>query len=332
MSRSFNYLFLLTTIFITAGVGELVAEPWPLGTVTPARFSGSCPAGYLCSAFDLDCPSQPAKLRGFYAYGSHSGNPRGVIVAVSGAGGEAWWSFQNPEVVPLVDELRAMGFIIIQVRWKTGWANSIEGFDWGPAHAGCRPASIIKYLYDTYYVPLGIQLDHIGECGFCITGGSHGSNQVTYPLGFYGLDGIVNAAIPSGGPPYSALAKSCQRNSSEKDYWLSSTSRKGIDKSYGYISTQGPCLIYDASFLTRWTEEAHATGGNDYYHPATRFHFLFGSIDHGQQTIASDYYNRLVAEGSPYLNWEIVPDTSHRILATQAGRDAWKNAILSYVP
>ena len=332
MSRSSVYLILFTIFLFQAGILEVSAEPWPIGTVKVAKFAGTCPDGYTCSGFDVNCAGQPAKLRGYYALGTHSGNPRGVIVAFAGGGGELWWTEQNPEVVPLADELRAMGFIILQVRWSKVWSDSKARFDWGPAHAACRPATIIKHLYDTVYVPLEIQLTHPGECGFCITGGSHGANQISYALAFYGLDQIVNAMIPSGGPPYSALAKSCQRNISEKDYWLSEVNREQVDRSYGYINTLGPCRLSDSSFVQRWTEESQSTGSNDYYHPATRLHFLLGSNDFDQLSIAMDYYDRLVAEGSPYLMFEIVPNTAHRILETQEGRDAWKNAILAFVP
>lgn len=220
--------------------------------------------------------------------------------------------------------MRALGFTIVQVSWLNNWLESSPGNDAGQAHLGCRPATVIKYVYDTYYVPLGVRPSHVGEAGFVITGNSGGASQVGYALTHYGLDEIVDVVIPTGGPPHSALAKSC---TGVRGYHFDLGTRQFIDRGFGFFDGNGPAARQDPAFIPRWLEESHATGGNDYFHPRTRVHFIIGENDRGMQTIGGDYYNRLRSERTPFVAWEIAPNTPHLVVSTEAGRAALKNAI-----
>jgi hypothetical protein len=187
---------------------------------------------------------------------------------------------------------------------------------------------VIKHIYDTHYVPLGIVTRRVGEAGFCITGNSGGSSQVAYALSHSGLASIVDVVIPTGGPPHAALAKSCLDVPAESGYWYPVGTRDFIDKGFGHFDGNGPAVRQDPTFRPRWLTEGVATGGSEYLHPRTRVHFIFGDGDRGMQTVGGDYVERLRQGGTPYLTSELAARTGHEVYATAEGRATLWNAIL----
>jgi hypothetical protein len=183
-------------------------------------------------------------------------------------------------------------------------------------------------VHDNWFLRLGVPDGPVGRCGFCITGNSGGSSQSSYALSHYGLESILDAVVPSGGPPHAAQTKGCLRNPGQERYWYESGSAATIDSSYGFRGTSGPCALHDSSFVPRWDEESVDTGGSDYVHPATRVHFIFGGADasvapaHGQ-----DYVNRLKASGSPYVTVEVIPGMPHSIAHSPEGLAALRSAL-----
>lgn len=326
---------LCAVLLMTTPLGRMRAQgsatPLPLGTIQPAPATNAeCPAGYVCSGLEVMCPGVTNSAKGYLAVAAHTqGTPRGLIMFFTGARGTNWWSSRS-EAYTLAEELRALGFTIAQVRWEDSWLVSSPGNDAGTARLGCRPATVIRHVYDNYYLPLGVRLSRIGQAGFCVTGNSGGASQVSYALSHYGLENILNVVIPTGGPPHSALAKSLLNNPGEEGYWYSLDTRRFIDEGFGFSDGNGPGARQDPAFTSRWLAESVATGGSDYNHPTTRIHFIIGENDAtGQQVVSSDYSNRLRSEGSPFVTVEIVPDTPHSITGTAAGRAALKAAILA---
>jgi hypothetical protein len=214
---------------------------------------------------------------------------------------------------------------VVQVRWKTNWLQSSPGNDAGTAHLGCRPATVIARIHQDLYLPLGVT-PALGRCGFCITGNSGGSTQVSYALTHYGLEGLLDGVMPTGGPPHAALRKSCL---GEPGYDYPLATRQFLDQAFGYFSGNGPCALRDAAFTPRWDAEAVATGGTDYHHPRTRVHFVIGASDTGMQVVSADYSGRLRSAGTPMLAVEIAPNTPHNVMSTVQGRAALMAAILS---
>lgn len=309
-------------------LSRVAAEPWPLGTVTPDdTLSGPCPSGYICSGFVATAPHVTVATRGFLAVAAGQGSPRGLVVFFTGGRGTGWWSDQ-PEAPAFADRLRGHGFTIVQVRWLDSWLVSSPGNDAGTAHLGGLPAAVIRHVYENYYLPLGVPPHAVGEAGFCVSGNSGGSSQTAYALSHFGLDTIIDVAIPTGGPPHSALGKSLMDRPGEEAYWYPLSTRQFIDEGFGYLDGNGPGANHDSGFVPRWLEESVATGGNDYFHPATRVHFIIGAQDLQMQTVAGDYVARLRNEGTPFLAYEIAPNTPHRVLSTREGQDALHAAIL----
>jgi len=267
-------------------------------------------------------------IQGFWAIAPHQGAARGFVLFFTGGDGTNWWSAQVPELSALVDELRSLGFTVAQARWASSWLESSPGNDAGQAHLACRPATLIKFLHDSYYVPMGITNKQPGMAGFCISGNSGGSSQVGFALSHYGLDDILDVVVPTGGPPHSALAKSCMTNADEQCYWFDLGTLEFIDRGFGIFNNNGPALRHDATFIPRWLEESVSTGGNDYFHPATRVNFVIGQNDPAMQCISSDYFNRLRTNGTPFLAYQIAPGTPHAVYSTDIGRTLIKAAIL----
>ena len=311
---------------------NLLAAPWPLGSLASKTLSRSnCPSGYACEGFEVSCPGIPENATGFLGVSHNLTAPRGLVVFFTGGGGGGWWSDTNQGAENLAIELRNQGFFIVQVSWRDVWWGSSPGLDAGVAHLACRPATVIKYIYDTYYIPLGVRSKK-GEAGFCITGNSGGAGQVSYALSHYGLDDILDVVIPTGGPPFAVLAKSCMRNPKQRKYWYPPITLEKIDRAFGFFDGNGPAVRHDPAFITRWKQESVRNGGNDYYHPNTRIQFLIGEEDNKQRAVARDYYRRLRKKGSPYVSWKVVPQTPHLVIGTSAGLDLLKEAILDTIP
>ncbi len=304
--------------------------PWPLGTYTSTTATVSdCPAGFTCYGYTVsNCVNVTNSLNGFIGVGHYtSAVPRGVVMFFTGGAGNSWWTnaetntTANPALVAFSDSLRMEGFTVVQVRWSGAWLHSSVGNDAGPGHLGARPATVIRHVYDSIYVPMGIAPCKSRYGGFVITGNSGGSSQVSYAISHFGLDSILDVVIPTEGPVMSVLSKSMLGGPSNPYFY--SSLRGFIDKGFGYFDGTGPGANMDSSFIPRWEEESHTTGGNDFYHPDTHVHFIWTTD--GMRTVGTDYYNRLIAEGSPDVTFEDVANTPHLVVSTQQGRDAlWK--------
>ncbi len=288
-----------------------------------------CPEGYTCTVFEVNCPgSDPAK--GIIAHAQYTGeNPKGLIMLFKGGEGTTYWT-QSQDAYQMAAGFREEGFSIVQVKWIDSWLLTSPGIDAGIAHLAARPATVIKKVYEDVYLPLEKMADAKDFTGFCLTGNSGGASQISYALSHYGLDSLIDVAVPTGGPPHATLAKSMLQRPGEKEYWYGEKRRAFIDKGFGYFNGNGPGVRFDTSFVDRWTAESVATGGNDYYHPDTRLHFIIGADDRDMYHVSTDYIYRLFEEGNPDITLEIVPGTPHNILRSEAGKAALTNAILGH--
>ena len=235
-------LGLVTVVLVLASVAigpspsSAVSGPWTLGTFVPLTGGvGDCPAGYLCSNFKVTaCPNVSLDASGELAQASPtSGTPKGVAVFFSGGLGDTWWKTGVGIAADLLTRLHEQdGLVVVQVRWIDSWLKAASGEDAGSAHLACRPATVVKWVHDTIYAPLGLT-PALGQCGFCITGNSGGASQVSYALSNFGLDTILNAVIPTGGPPHAAQYKGCLPGF--VGYAYNTTQVQHIDLSYTSI-------------------------------------------------------------------------------------------------
>jgi hypothetical protein len=323
------FLMALGVVFMWMQGSQALANPWPLGMINTNSLTDSqVPSGYTSRGFTVRCPGVSNNISGFLAIRQRTGAPRGLLVMLTGGDGDKYWTSQHTGAYALAEELRTLGFTIVQVRWVSSWLESAPGEEAGPARLGCRPATVIKYIHDHYYLPLGVQSSRVGEAGFGVTGNSGGASQTCYALSYYGLDTIIDVAIPTGGPPHAALAKACMNTPGQEAYWYATNTLHDIDRCFGFFNNNGPAFRHDPAYIPRWIEQSHSTGGHDYYHPRTRVHFIQGETDWKMRVNAQDYMDRLKAAGTPFLVSEIAPNTAHAVYGTDAGRAAIKNALL----
>ena len=301
----------------------------PLGTVSLNPGADPQGAGGATQAFSVACPGVQRAARGFMRTVRPAGKANGVILFFSGGGGTGYWG-RGARSGEFFQELAREGKISVEIRWQDAWLTAAPGEAIGPARLACRPATIIRWAHDNLFRPLGVTGGALGSCGFCITGNSGGATQVSYALSHYGLDTILDAVVPSGGPPHAAMAKGCLRNPAEQNYWYAESSAGTIDRSYGFVGRgDGPCARHDPSFVPRWLADSVDTSGDDYVHPRTRIVFLFGAQDRIQNGFPLDYIARLRAAGSPLVSVVVAPNTPHATMSTPEGLAAFRAALLA---
>ncbi len=304
----------------------------PLGTVSLLPGPDPQAAGGVTQAFSVACPGVQQPARGFMRTVRPAGKANGVILFFSGGGGTGYWGRGDRGREFFADLARA-GKISVEVRWQDAWLTASRGEEVGPARLACRPATIIRWAHENLYRPLALSGSGLGACGFCITGNSGGATQVSYALSHYGLDSILDAVVPSGGPPHAAMAKGCLRNPAEQKYWYADSSSGTIDRSYGFIGRgEGPCSRHDPSFVPRWLADSVDTSGSDYVHPTTRVVFIFGERDRIREGFPVDYIARLRAAGSPFVSVVIAQTTPHATMSTPEGLAAFRAALLAGSP
>jgi hypothetical protein len=306
----------------------------PLGQLTlNGSVSSDCPSGFSCTGFTVAAPGVTNDAPGYFAVARYTtAIPRGLALFFTGGSGESWWTDQDSALPAFAQNLRNDGFTVGQVKWATDWLQSSPVNQAGQALLAARPATVIKYVHDNYYLPMHVPAHPVGQAGFVITGNSGGSSQVGYSLSHYGLDSILDVVIPTGGPPHSDIARSVLETDSTKPWYFPLSTRQYIDRGWGFFDGNGPAARQDPSFKSNWDSASVAIGGNDYYHPTTRIHFIWGSEDLGMQDLGGEYYDRLVAAGSPMVSYEIAANTPHAVYSTPEGRTAIWNAITETLP
>lgn len=357
---------------IALGSATLHAQAFGLGTIAVGAAAGlpDNPATFpVSSAFGPPVPFRVSGMPGVNS--THHGTGyfaiaeptapvsawRGIVVCFTGSGGETWWAGGGQASQALINvltaDLRAEGFAVVQVRWIANWHKAKRNDRAGVARLACKPATIINYLHGAYYEqydnrPLSERT--AGEAGFCLTGNSGGASQVSYALSHYGLEGIVDVLIPTGGPVHADMATSILAQPEiTNPYWLEDYAVESFDQGFGFNDGSGPALARDGNRLdengvrweVRWDQASIGTGGSDYYHPTTRIEFILGELDGatGARMIPTykGYANTLVAAGQPAAFFRdpdpnYIPGTGHNTLGTQAGVDAFWDAVTREMP
>lgn len=323
----------ILTALLVALVGGVVVRQsnaaMGIGSISNVGATTDCLNGYSCEKVTATCPGVKAPLAASVAHLKPTIAAKGMVTFLIGSGGNKWYSADGgPTAKELMSKLAANGYHVVEVKWDTPWLAASQGEDAGTGKLACRPATVVNWVYENKFLPLNVPSGLVGECGFCVSGNSAGSSQASYMLSHYGLENKIDAFIPSGGPPHASQDKGCLSRPGEEKYAFAPNNRLTIDSSYGFLNGGGPCEKKDVNFASRWQAESINTGGNDYYHPNTRIHFLFGSEDQTSAVLlGKDYYNKLVAEKTPYITSQTVSGAGHGIQSSTAGTDALYAAI-----
>ncbi len=248
---------------------------------------------------------------------------RGTIMFMSGGGGTGAWD-SGAEPRRILGELRASGFRTVILQWVGGWLTSPRGWHLGQGRLACRPATAARWIYDNLHT-------QSASTAFCATGTSGGAAQAGYMIAQYGLADILSAVVLAGGPPMSRIDLGCLKyDPTNQPHWYEDDGSAGtIDRGFGYFGT-GHCTSSNWSFGKRFQEASLAYGDWQYNYPRTMVWFLFGEQDRtagvGQGLF---YHQRLLAEGSPLVRLNVVPNTPHNAQSSPAGANMIRDIMLN---
>ena len=155
-------------------------------------------AGFTCASIVVDgCPGVPSSL-GACVKVSEAPAPKGSILFFTGTYGTGLYDSTGATVVRSSEN---NGFRTIQVSWsQPGWDRT----GGGTVAEACQPATVIDWAFREPSLQ-GASRD----TGFCATGNSAGSSQVTYAVTHYGLGDELDEIVPSSGPVSARIDWGC---------------------------------------------------------------------------------------------------------------------------
>ncbi len=313
------------------------AEPRDLGRATVVAGPSEC-AGQTCYTLDVACPEVLEDVRAELRVADPAGTAGGTILFTTGGGGGGLWERFGPDAARVLVELRDAGFQIVQLSWPTGWLVGSPGQLEGHARLACRPATVVRWVFDTLHAPppaasragFAIAEPHAGP--FCTTGNSGGSAQISYMLTDYGLADELAAVVPTGGPPMGRIDLGClQTDPAQAALWYSPGSAGTTDRGFGFDTRgDGPCFQQSEAARPLFEAASLAFGDRSFVYPRTMVWFVNGENDVGNAVPQGlTYYERLLAEGSPLVRRSIAPGTPHATPSTRAGAEMIRDILLA---
>jgi hypothetical protein len=324
-----------------------------------------CPAGsgYPCVVVKVQgCPdvTEAATAR-LYIGDPTAGPPAGLGTVTFQQGGRSNALWQNallPDNLDAMDTLRDAGFRTIQIVWDTpGWNSDVSapGFDSTEMSIACRPATLYKYIYDTWVAGTATPL--------CSIGSSSGSESIAWSLSDYGGKNWFNAVYLSGGPYGTRMDLGCLQaplsggGSCESFYGY--PARDLVDEGFGNPDSDGDGTTdCTEAWLSPPTAEAlavwkasslgYASTGQcadlgEYYFPGIYVSFRHGALDsvcncttgncgnspHHQDLYIAEMDNSVRGGATschppqPLMDDVTVPATAHTINETPTGVADW---------
>ncbi|MGA2697016.1 MAG: hypothetical protein ABSE92_13215 [Terriglobales bacterium] len=187
------------------GLGAAQAQqpytPLSPGSVTPP-VSAPCPSGSangaLCySATVQNCPND-VNL-GFVFAQVLVSNSKGTVVFFNGGAGDT-----TAGGTDFANDYVSDGYQVVQVVWDSPWELTGNGTGSNIKYAGCRPATVLNFVYKNIY-PKG----KLATAGMCAQGTSAGSAAIGYALAEYGSYGYLDNVELLSGPVLSDIEKGC---------------------------------------------------------------------------------------------------------------------------
>jgi len=219
--EAFAYLtvgFVVTVIFTSPIQAQL-----NIGAVQNVTLYTSCPtnrdqhfaSGMTCYHATVHGCSNAVDKDLDFGYMAPTGTPNGVIVLLSGAGGEnASAESENT----FAHDYVSAGYEVIELAWTAQWEDTGDttgDSTYGIKYAACRPATFLNYIYNTYYLPIK-QGPHNPNpnAGMCAQGFSAGSGALGYALAFYGAGSDTSRVYLDkvellSGPVFSDIEQGC---------------------------------------------------------------------------------------------------------------------------
>lgn len=354
-STGFASLLVSETISDTASVYLPVVnrnnKQYPTGAIGSASlvndlYACDLTTGESCLDLLVICPTVIDPINVTIKVGEPTGGVelKGTIQFFSGFNGSYYWDvtawvrYDNGEPVliapplspggdalqvltkyqEIIADLRANGFRTVQVNWETTWFDAKDGVEEGMGKLSCRPASIMKWVYDNLH-------DGRVDQPFCADGHSNGASQVAYSLTRYGMAKYVDLAVFESGPNWTYMDQGCiQDDPAYSDIWAPDGARKNLDWSFGFPNDgSGPCAKKLKSYRTVFQNESLGLGNWQFSYPKTMMAFFFGVQDTSSPITRNQgirFSDLLVANASPLWSRVDLPNTGHNIGGTAEGQ------------
>jgi hypothetical protein len=324
------------TIFIPLVTKDFIFHK-ALSTVTATASSFTdcttpAPPGEQCAQLNITCPtSSPIQVSLRVTEPPITATLQGTLIFFSGWTGGTWWAetwLSNN--VAILNHLRNAGFRTVETKWPdsvgstwwVGWTGA------GMAQMGCRPATVIQWVYDNLHSDKTLP--------YCATGHSNGASQLGLALVYYGMEGVLDAAVFESGPNWARIDKSCLCDDPAYSSICYSSASGGeiIDWSYGERYGLRPCALKVTSYRPTFLYDSLVSDMvNDiwrYHYANTSVSFLFGLGDSGQTAINGKlYYQKLISFAPTNVFSTTVTGAGHYVtnsdLGAQVMEDTLKN-------
>jgi len=146
----------------------------------------------------VSCPGEP-DLSVTIADLEPAGAVKGTVVAHSGGSGTSFYNGNTGTSSHFSQSLTAQGFRFVQVAWANDWASTGHGIK----AAGCRPATLFRWIFDNIH---GASRSN----AFCGMGSSGGTAALLYSVAAYGLKDVWDYLQLAAGPTPSRLDYGCE--------------------------------------------------------------------------------------------------------------------------
>jgi hypothetical protein len=318
-------------VMLTSGLSSAAAAQTVPALGSVVEVAGQCSSGPVanttCRRVHVNAPgikAVEAQLRitepatGIVARGT-------VLLGSGGPGSEFYGSYPGGQKI--VEDLSAMGFLVVDRAWTGGWSRNESGW----RKQSCRYATLLTWVHD-----------HLHRGGkLVVTGNSGGAQEIGYALTTWSRGNILDVAVLTSGPPLARLDYVCVREpSAEWSQLCASIVQPGV------MECRASCTIADfkgvpianAFHCTQLSAQSslaqhradsvlHEDAVLNY--PKTRVHFLFGALD-CSHTVPQGLLHENKVTSEKYV--QFVPKTPHLISSTPEGRAAILNAIEKRMP
>lgn len=293
----------------TYPLGSVVAG----GTVTPFRAGWDEQRQFTVTVPQIGTATCEVMMR-------NMAGSAGLVTFHAGMYGNSWYSSYGQQNSMMVNLAQA-GYRLAQINWTSehGWVNAPDGVRAGMARMAGRPATMYRYLHETYGG--GQKIISVGHSG--------GAATIAYSLAWYRLHTIMRRAVMVAGPVMTDLWKSCAGAPGNEDHRLQwSEQQQGgtatlPDLADGYPAAgTSPCAIGGTNNANaeQWRRSGLFTAPHRRF-PFTDVRFQRHLDDHTQVVYdAEDMHEWLTiaAGGTPPFTYVEVAGTSHNPDTTAA--------------
>jgi hypothetical protein len=305
---------------------QIDAAPQLLGTVTNVA-DVTCPMGAppnaTCKSVTVTgCPGiENEPIDATVAVSVPIGTVRGTITHFSGGGGEG---FQVQGAMQYAQG----GFRQVFVSWATDWEQTTSH---GIKTAACRPATIMKWIFDEPTIHAASR-----SLGFCGEGFSGGSGQLGYALAHFGMGAYLDYVNELSGPPFARIDLGCDGNAPSTAVVCGDTVTMQLPpKVAGWENTPAPgsCggTTNDPAEIERWKQDSISTGGT-YAYPQTPVEFFDCTNNATAVTAMAQLYHDQITSTKQYHCYKQADGCMGEGLGSAGFRDAAMAMIAGCIP